>query len=56
MKKGENVENSCQLMSKEFSNDKTNEHNATENSEKDKVITKSYGSSRSSGQSMQEVE
>ena len=28
MPKGENVENSCQLMSKEFKNDKTSERNA----------------------------
>ena len=28
MEKGENVENSCQLMSNEFNKDKTSEHNA----------------------------
>ena len=28
MPKGENVENSCQLMSKESNNDKISEHNA----------------------------
>ena len=28
MPKGENVENSCQLMSKEFKNDKTSENDA----------------------------
>ena len=43
MTKGENVEDSCQLMSKEFNNDKriTSKHDGKANLVKDKGIPKS---------------